>query len=575
MKAMGLDSLSSARLLAEGLMERGLGGIVFSPGSRNAPLIQAFAPSHLPGGVALDERSAAHHALGMSLALQRPVAVCCTSGTAALNHGPALAEADRSGLPLISLTADRPAGAHLEWQSQTLLQDGLHALHTRAHFTWSPANKQEAKAQLDAMAAALGKGPIHVNCPFEEPLYGEGTEGAGHPLGTPPVPADPNGDSASDRLSYQEAAHAFGSRMRRAAENQERILLLGGTQSLSLSGACLSTWAEHAVIAGDPTSGLAQKDVPVITACDRWLSAWNSEGLPWAEVQPDLIVTFGAPLLSRRLRAALSQGVAEHIHLDRSGQSPNAFGTSCRGAACPVDMALEAGAASLAAAPAPGPSHLTSMEWRNRWWALEQKLRHAHGDAMAAVAWSDLKAHECLHDMLPEDWDLHLGNSTPVRYAALFSPTKGPMAWSNRGAAGIDGCSSTAVGASLAGRRVTLITGELGFLYDANAFHLHPLPTDLRIAVIHNGGGGIFRWLDGPDRTRMATSHFEWQHDTELRPLCDLHGLEHERVTDETALRLALRDWWTPSDAPKVLEIVTPGEQSAAEYLRYMEFVRH
>ena len=571
MNTMKFDALSSARTLAQGLMERGLGGVVFSPGSRNAPLIQAFADSGLPEGVALDERSAAHHALGMALALGKPVAVCCTSGTAAMNHGPALAEADRSGLPLISLTADRPEGAHSEWQSQTLKQEGLHALHTRAHFNWSPRGEKEAQAQLDAMAEALRHGPIHVNCPFDEPLYPEDLKTLAPDRDAPPSrPGNP-----AARISSQSSLDAFVHRLQKAAEDGERILLLGGTQSLPIPDAALSSWTAHAVVAGDPTSGLAREEMPVITACDRWLNAWQATGCPWKEVQPDLIVTFGAPLLSRRLRAALAHGETEHMHLESGGHAPDAFGIPCRNVPCPVDIALNAGAQTLeAAALHSGSPSERNSDWKDRWWMLERGLRQAHDNAVDSAAWSDLKAHSCLHGLLPEGWDLHLGNSTPVRYAALFPPRGRQSAWSNRGVAGIDGCSSTAVGASLAGRRVTLITGELGFLYDANAFHLHPLPNDLRIAVIHNGGGGIFRWLDGPQRTGKAASHFEWQHDTQLRPLCDLHGLIHERVTDEATLRVTLQDWWTPSDTPKVLEIITPGEQSAAEYLRYMETVR-
>ena len=123
--------------LITGLVDRGLAGVVVSPGSRNAPLMQAIREAGLPPIVALDERAAAHHALGMALALERPVAVCCTSGTAALNHGPALAEAHQVGLPLLSLTADRPQGAADHWESQTLEQDGLHDRHVRASFQWS------------------------------------------------------------------------------------------------------------------------------------------------------------------------------------------------------------------------------------------------------------------------------------------------------------------------------------------------------------------------------------------------------------------------------------------------------
>jgi 2-succinyl-5-enolpyruvyl-6-hydroxy-3-cyclohexene-1-carboxylate synthase len=573
MTAAKTGSLDAARTLAVGLMKRGLGGIIFSPGSRNAPLIQAFAPTGLPGGVALDERAAAHHAMGMALALGRPVAVCCTSGTAALNHGPALAEADRSGLPLISLTADRPRGAHGEWQSQTLVQDGLHALHTRAHFTWNPEAPEDAESQLDAMAEALQHGPIHINCPFDEPLY------AGSAAGADPTSiasdAPPFRESANEGATPDGPGAAFQGRLKRAAEEGQRILLLGGTQPLVLEPESLATWSSHAVIAGDPTSGLARGVLPVITACDRWLQARQAEGLSWESVRPDVIVTFGAPLLSRKLRAVLSEGGPEHWHIDSSGRAPHAFGTPCTNVPCAVDEGIHLGSEALKKSAFAGDVVRDGLaDWRQAWWGPELRLRDAHVAALADAKWSDLKAHECLFRALPTNQVLHLSNSTPVRYAALFSDGSDRVQWSNRGAAGIDGCTSTAVGAALSGQRITLITGELGFLYDSNAFHLQPLPTQVRIAVIHNGGGGIFRWLDGPERTDVGASHFEWQHDTDLRPLCDLHGLIHERVEDEEALRAALKEWWSPAEAPKVLEIVTPREESAAAYFRYMEAVR-
>ena len=158
--------------LVQGLQGSGLAAVVTSPGSRNAPLMQAFDRCGLRTVVALDERAAAHHALGMALALGQPVAVCCTSGTAAMHHGAALAEAFRTGIPLISLTADRPVGADGEWQSQTLPQEGMHAVHVREHLTWSVESPSRPDA-LDRIGAALALGPVHINCPFEEPLYPE------------------------------------------------------------------------------------------------------------------------------------------------------------------------------------------------------------------------------------------------------------------------------------------------------------------------------------------------------------------------------------------------------------------
>ena len=564
------SAMASARALATGLARRGLGAVVVSPGSRNAPLTQAFVGLDMQVVVALDERSAAHHALGMSLALQQPVAVCCTSGTAALNHGPALAEAHRVGLPLISLTADRPAGAHNTWQSQTLVQDDIHRDQVSQSFVWDQPTDESGQDTLNAMALALTKGPIHVNCPFDVPLYPSTSASQ-----TAAQPEEPNAKAGLPTGSWrptQPPPPWFLKRLAQAVSAGEKVLLLGGTQPMPLSAEALQTWSRFAVIAGDTTSGLFSPDVPAISACDRWLSARENSGQPLQHMAPDVVITFGAPLVSRRLREALAALDFEHFHVEVSGGAPAAFSRAPQPVPCDISEAIEAGAAAIQ--PHLHPERNPELDaWHRNWWDQEAALRKAHNTAVDAAPWSDLRAHRCLHRAAPEGWDLHMANSTPVRYGQLFESHHVAHPWSNRGVAGIDGCTSTAVGSSLAGRPTTLITGELGFLYDANAFHVQPLPGALRIAVIHNGGGGIFRWLDGPSKTGLLESHFEWKHTTELGPLCALHGLQHERVCDEAGLEKALIDWWSPSQAPKVLEIVTPGPESAATYARYMKAV--
>ncbi|MCH1582161.1 MAG: 2-succinyl-5-enolpyruvyl-6-hydroxy-3-cyclohexene-1-carboxylic-acid synthase [Flavobacteriales bacterium] len=567
MSATETPAIASALQLVAGLRDAGMAAAVVSPGSRNAPLIQAFATLGIRTVVALDERSAAHHALGLALTLKQPVAVCCTSGTAALNHGPGLAEAHRSGLPLISLTADRPAGADGEWQSQTLAQDGVHTPHVRASFTWDAPLQADGQTLLEGMTAALSCGPIHVNCPFEEPLYAAASASAGDPAPTHPAePGQWNGDQS-------EVPLWFSARMEQAARQGERVLLLGGTHPWSLPTPALKIWGTFAALVGDTTSGLCAPGMTTLTACDRWLSAVNASGRPWADFAPDLVVSFGAPLLSRRLRGALAQTAPEHLHIDPGGSAPAAFSATARNVSCSVQAALETGARAFTDT-SPARSNSEGQPWHTSWWDFECTVRERHPSALQPAPWSDLIAHQLLHAALPKGWGLHLGNSTPVRYAQLFERRGDRHPWSNRGVAGIDGCNATAVGAALAGQPTTLITGELGFLYDANAFHIHPQPDNLRIAVIHNGGGGIFRWLEGPERTGLAESHFEWQHHTELRPLCDLHGLIHERVTNAKGLKAALEDWWEPSVAGKVLEIVTPGPESAEVYKRYMAAVQ-
>lgn len=555
-------ALNAAKRLISGLVKRGLGGAVVSPGSRNAPLMQAIRDAGLPEIVALDERAAAHHALGMALALNQPVAVCCTSGTAAINHGPALAEANQLGLPIISLTADRPEGAADQWESQTLPQNGMHAGHVCGSYLWPQKLNSEADC-LDAILADLKRGPVHVNCPFDEPLYPAKNEAETEE--TPPfVPSSSEPDALSSGRPSDDAIR----RIQQALERQERILLLGGTQPASIDHDTLKAWGQNAVIAGDSTSGLGASNRAII-AVDRWMRCWRKSGMAWGEMKPDLVVGFGAPLLSKALRNALRAEAVDHIHIDPSKQFPCAFQRPPIGIQMPVQMALAELSKTM-------ESHAPSdaiKAWQLRWHDIESSTRAAHAAALDAAPWSDLTAHALLHEAMPIHWDLHLGNSTPVRYAQLFHRSDRPAPWSNRGVAGIDGCSSTAVGAALAGRKTTLITGDLGFLYDANAFLVHPLPDHLRIAVIHNGGGGVFRWLDGPERTGLLESHFEMRHDRELRSLCDLHGLEHQRVTDSETLRAALSDWWSPSGSPRVLEIATPPELSAEAHSVYMDKV--
>jgi len=554
------SALLAARRLVSGLLQQGLAGAVVSPGSRNAPLMQAFRDAGVHHVVSLDERSAAHHALGMALSLGRPVAVCCTSGTAAINHGPALAEAHRVGLPLISLTADRPAGAADQWESQTLEQNRLHDLHVRASFTWT---KEGDDGMLDRMRSALSVGPIHINCPFDEPLYP--AESGASETETPALSGIGQTATSGMNLSLPQPVL---DRLERALAEQQRILLLCGTQPLPLDAARLDGWTRSAVVAADSTSGMGAVNQTIV-AVDRWMRRWTASGIPWEDMKPDLVIGFGAPLLSKSLRNALRTAAVDHIHIEAGGRFPTAFGNAPLGVAMPIPDALYALSDRLAQHTPSDPV----KAWQWRWHHLESKAEAAHGPAVSAAPWSDLQVHAALHEAMPHDWDVHLANSTPVRYAQLFHrPDRNPP-WSNRGVAGIDGCTSTAVGAVLAGRRTTLITGDLGFLYDANAFHVHPLPAELRVAVIHNGGGGVFRWLDGPQRTGLLESHFEMRHGLELRSVCDLHGLEHQRVTGMDELREALADWWSPSDVPRVLEIATPPEASAEAHRAYMETV--
>ena len=172
---------------------------------------------------------------------------------------------------------------------------------------------------------------------------------------------------------------------------------------MPLSAEALQTWSRFAVIAGDTTSGLFSPDVPAISACDRWLSARENSGQPLQHMAPDVVITFGAPLVSRRLREALAALDFEHFHVEVSGGAPAAFSRAPQPVPCDISEAIEAGAAAIQ--PHLPPERNPELDaWQRNWWDQEAALRKAHNTAVDAAPWSDLRAHRCLHRHLRYFW---------------------------------------------------------------------------------------------------------------------------------------------------------------------------
>jgi len=310
-------------------------------------------------------------------------------------------------------------------------------------FVWDQPTDESGQDTLNAMALALIKGPIHVNCPFDVPLYPSTSASQ-----TAAQPEEPNAKAGLPTGSWRPSHPSppwFLKRLEQAVSAGEKVLLLGGTQPMPLSAEALQTWSRFAVIAGDTTSGLFSPDVPAISACDRWLSARENSGQPLQHMAPDVVITFGAPLVSRRLREALAALDFEHFHVEVSGGAPAAFSRAPQPVPCDISEAIEAGAAAIqphlhperrpvpcdiseaieagAAAIQPHlhPERNPELDaWQRNWWDQEAALRKAHNTAVDAAPWSDLRAHRCLHRAAPEGWDLHMANSTPVRYGQLF-----------------------------------------------------------------------------------------------------------------------------------------------------------
>ena len=577
----------AAAVLAAVLAEQGVRHAVASPGSRNAPLVLAL--HHQPGievHVSLDERAAAHHALGLALATWTPVPVVCTSGTAALNHGPALAEAFHARIPLLSITADRPADAIGRGHGQSIAQAGVHAAYTVHHDVLDEAFMDLAELTARVRRAVRlafeggpggASGPVHLNVPFEEPLYD---------LAPAPnlPPEDPRESSLSDTQMHQNHAAArpdsSGStaspgdalahlppRLRDAIERGRVVVVAGPRPRAASRSASARLWVNLPCLA---ERGANVEGPLVIHGAERVLR----EG-QWPEaLQPEAVLTLGLPPMSKALRHSLAG--LPHWHVGE-GSGWDIWGTLQGG------VPLEA-----LTCPSPEDPHPS-------WKAVQSHLeRLASTDS---TTWSDLAAWQCLvrtWRAWPEPLRpaaLHLANSASARYAQWVNLHEGlqqnARTHANRGVAGIDGCTSTALGWHV-GRMppagmppnalptpTWMVTGDVAFHYDANAFLTDPSLTaeGLKIVVMNNGGGGIFRWLPGTQHRDVFERHFETPPARSVEAaacaarasyLCAKNAVDMEQALEQLREARGLA----------ILEVITPNVESGDEAKRHLQRCR-
>lgn len=514
----------------------GLRDVVVSPGSRNAPLvIAANAHPEIRLVTALDERSAGHIALGMALSTRRPAAVVSTSGTAAVNHGPALAEAYFSGVPLLSVTADRPVAARPTGPGQYVHQANLFAAHTVLSLEVDEATQGESDIEQQALAAwtATAKGPVHVNVPFEEPLYGT-VEATPTSASVPVIRAEetPMPEELLDALSCHDP----------------RVLVhIGSLGEGQLDADGVRALEERFALVVDAFA-CTQPDAESSTM--RWMCGWDETCA--TSLAPQAIVTVGLPPMDKAFRAQLRRWNVPHFHIGTEALSWDMFET-------PVNrwkISTKAGLAELTdAAPA---INAYAQAWSVRKSQLEVADEASHGNE-----WVDYEVYRWLATQLPAASRIHFANSTSARYAQWFD-WQGSTLHANRGVAGIDGCLSTAVGDALQNpeAQTVLIAGDAAWLYDTNGLHVNPRPKRLKIIVINNGGGNIFRWLKGPEETGLLEAHFEAGFATDVSASAQQLGLEYACAQDWESLEVTFAAWLN-NDAPGLLEIRTPGAASA------------
>ncbi len=563
--------------IAEQCARLGIRHFVLSPGSRCAPLTLAVARHpQLQTRVVPDERAAAYIALGMAQALGQTVGLICTSGTAAYNYAPAVAEAFYQNVPLLVLTADRPPEWIDQQDGQTLRQQNLYGPHVKGSYqlpdtyahpdlVWHLHRLVNEAVNLTQTGA---KGPVHINVPLREPFY----------------PKAEDTWQYSQDIKIVERLEAEP-RLPQAVWEQLTNEWQQYNQKLVVAGQGL--WDDKLVTTLEQTS--RQQQIPVIadiisnlhglkgriTKQDSFLSLpLQQQGQALGKtMQPDLLITFGASVISKNLKLFLRKYKPKaHWHIQAHGPVADTFQSLTR--VIPVEPAYFF--AELNNRGLRAEEQLPLLKSYNRRWKEQEEITEK-----AAANFFDKEAggefwavKKCLQQ-LPPNAHLHVANSMSVRYAnfvGLAQEQKEIQVWANRGTSGIDGCNSTAVGGALAtGKLTVLITGDMAFLYDRNAFWHTFLPSNLRILVLNNGGGGIFRMIEGPRMQPELEEFFVTKQAFTARATAQEAGFDYSRCQSPFAFEEALPDFLAAAGGAKVLEVLSDSATNTAIFNRYKQ----
>ncbi len=564
--------------------------IIISPGSRNAPLTIGFTndPFFTCYSV-VDERSAGFFALGIAQQLLQPTAVVCTSGSALLNYYPAISEAFYSDIPLIVLSADRPKHLVGIGDGQTINQKNVfvnHILH-------SASLKLDLKDELnlseqeelpifknleDKLERFLGlqddiqsyneeeintainlavykSGPVHINVPFDEPLY-----------------------ELTEKLSVKPQVRAYEAKEKKKIEkvileeclldwneSTRKMVLVGANPPRKLD----PKWIEElsndnsVIVFTETTSNIHNEEF--FPSIDKIVSSLTDEELK--KLQPDILITFGGLIISKRIKTFLRKHPPKHHwHIDKKTANDTFF---------VLDKHIEVTPNQFFSEFLPKITHVIKSDYLKTWRPIKFKRQLKHIEYLNQVEFSDLKAFEILTESLPQDTILQLGNSSTVRYMQLFDMDPTIEVFCNRGTSGIDGSTSTAVGCAVVNEKQTVfITGDLSFIYDSNGLWNNYIPNNFRIIIVNNQGGGIFRILPGHKNSENFDTYFETKHDLNGEHLAKMYGFEYQQASSEEELKTSLIDFYKESAGPKILEVFTPRTENDEILLNYFEFIK-
>ena len=546
------------QILVETMHFHGVNHAVVSPGSRNAPLIIALSRSRIETHIVVDERSAAYVALGMAQQLKAPVALVCTSGTALLNYAPAVAEAYYQKIPLIVVSADRPQ----EWidqdDSQTIRQfKALDQFVKRSYDIPARCDDDTAvwyaeRIAHDAMmeATSLRRAPVHINVQLAEPLNGLTTEP--YKLRRIHHFSSYDGICRDDIIKLKEQLL------------HKRVMIIAGFMEMNeplrqaLNAIAVN---DYAVVLTETISNMA--DDFTINAIDRTLLAIDENDKRY---YPDVVITIGGAIVSRKIKAFLRKVKPDHWYVGFSDTTIDCFQSLTRRIEANPDTFI----------PTLFQDSLTVKSFCTIWQDAHTAGLRRHHKYLEKIGWSDMKAYETIFDFYqqnPDNLIMHLSNGTTIRYAQLFGDRVIAPNFCNRGVSGIDGCTSTAIGAAMVNGPAVLITGDMSFLYDISALSAITPKLQLKIVVVYNGGGGIFRFIDSTASLPELEKYFVVKRNLDVEKVAASFGIKTYRADNADSLFEQLSNMMV-EDGPAVLVVKTDGKRSAEILKNYFKPIK-
>jgi 2-succinyl-5-enolpyruvyl-6-hydroxy-3-cyclohexene-1-carboxylate synthase len=557
----------SKNILAQSITDlcfkKNIKNIVISPGSRNAPLTLGFNLNpYFKTYSIVDERAAAFFALGIAQQIKFPVILVCTSGSALLNYYPAISEAYYSNIPLVILSADRPEKLLNIGDGQTINQKNVfnknigysENLNQNDNYflnLFGLRDNNQEKINKALNFSIEKQSPVHINIPFSEPLY-EITNS----LSVDSINKIP-------RLNNQNVKKV--SSFRNKWQNSIKKIILIGVSSpdlLSKKSIDLLAGDSSLLVLTENTSNVYHPSF--CNKIDQLIAPLTNNELK--EFRPEILITIGGMIISKKIKAILRDNKPnEHWHIGTHDANDTFFCLTKHFKTSPNNIISKLYE----------NFNDNGSDFYNKWDLVISKRKEKHKEYLSNLIYCDFKVFDYVLNSIPSKSMLQVSNSSAIRYTQLFDLDSSINVFCNRGTSGIDGSTSTAVGAASVFKGNTVfITGDLSFFYDSNALWNNFIPSSFRVILINNKGGGIFKILTKDNNTELFKKFFETKHDLYAKDLCNMYGFEYFISNNEDTLKNVLNDFYNESEKPRLLEVITDNDYNQDYLLNYFDYIK-